>query len=179
MKFFAWLEKIATVREIVWLVVIGWVITFSLGAIEVLFLSQPPTQLPPLQEGDGKYLVILMTIKMVGTPFLVAFEEVVGRVIPTLLFVLLLGRRKLTVVPLIAASTVFFIFLETSVGKDFLSVLIVQGVLGAILQILYLKAGAWHGRAWRGFLAVVALHTLHNWSCAIAGGINVFLHLPR
>jgi len=162
-KFLDWIEKPTKLSEkltLIGLTLIGLVIYAQIKPFVAIYIVHEPR---PERYPEMIHDMILVMIFM--TPFVVLFEELVGRVLTTLIAVVFFGRHQTVIVPLIIISSVIFSMLHALGPMSIQMALFTYMPLGITLHIIYLKCGGWKGGVGTlvGLFCCWALHLLYNY----------------
>lgn len=109
----------------------------------------------PSEDGSGFPSAVLVLA------LILAVEEVV-RLAPLAIVVWLSKRRPLPVMIAAALTAAAFGAVHVSNGLPLVSALAVQGVLGFVMNLVYLKCGGLHGYKFAGFTAAFTTHFLYD-----------------
>lgn len=170
-KLFDWLHIEPTGRSLWWFLVkmlfLIWVLQFLtqmlLHTVGVPIPNDP--ELPLLKE---KFFVIMLF----SVPFAVFMEEAVWRlllVLPLAFIVESKARPKVLLVSTLLLSMIFGYIHKIPGG---IPSILLQGVGGLLLSVVFLKCGGLQGKYWKALGASTCVHIVFNW-------IPLFIELAR
>ncbi len=137
-------------------------------AMTILGVSGPDWM--ELEDKPVEYRFIFLLFLFLGIPLNSILEELIYRMPLTLICRVWPGHH----VSLWAAVTSSIIFGCVHGG---IATLPMQGVLGIVLSLSYLKCGGMEGKFWRPYAVTVTIHTLYNFPLICTGLTGTFLEL--
>ena len=154
----------ATPAEAVKLILVSLVGLIAYGQIKLLvamFIVQvPPPESYPEMIGD----MIIAMIFFIPIPAMA--EELLGRMLPSLIALLIFSRHRSAILPLMILSPLVFALLHALGPMSAIMALWTYLPLGIVLQVIYLKCGGWKGSGGilTGLLSCWAVHIVYNWA---------------